>query len=112
MKISDKLLQKYAIPTVILPPPPEAEEEVVIPPSRAPEISEPSEEEMKDWEDFIAEKQLKKDLDITKEITDLGKEEKAGEGSGTIPAIPKKKASLSPDKLLTLCVRYYELAHS
>ncbi len=111
MKISDKLFQKYAVPTVILPPPPEAEEEVVVPPStRVPEISDPSEQEMKDWEDFIAEKKLQKELDITKEISDLGEEEKAGREEGTIPAVPKKKASLSPDKLLVLCDRYYELA--
>lgn len=114
MKISDKLLQKYAAPTVILPPPAELDEEVEVPtlkPGKLPEIKDLSEKEMKDWEDWINEKKLQKDLDITKDIVDIGKEEKAPESAGTMPAVPGKKADLSPDALVKMCARYYDLAH-
>lgn len=111
MKISDQLLQKYAVPTVILPPAPEMDEDVEVPTLKpVPEIKDLSEREMKDWEDWINEKKLKKDLDITKDIVDIGKEEKAPESEGTLPAIPKRKADLSPDALVKLCSRYYDLA--
>ncbi len=112
MKISDKLYQKYAVKSPILPE--EGEEEVVVSipkHNKLPAIKDLSEKEMKQWEDFIAEKKLQKDLDITKEVVDLGREEKLEEEMGTMPAIPaRKKADLSPDKLLKLCSQYYDLA--
>ena len=111
MKISDKLIQKYAAPTVILPPPSELDEEVEVPTLKpVPEIKDLSEREMKDWEDWINEKKLQKDLDITKDIVDIGKEEKAPESEGTMPAIPKRMADVSPDALVKMCARYYDLA--
>lgn len=108
MKISQKLLMKYAM----LPPSPNGEEiDVIIPPtSKVPEIKDLSEDEMKDWEDFIAQKKLLKDLDVTKDITDIGKEQKLEKELGTMPAIPKKKADLSPDALLKMCGQYCEIA--
>ncbi len=102
----DKLYKKYAI----MPPPPNGELEVIIPKvDKLPEIKEISEQEMKDWEEFVAEQKLKKDLERTKEIVDLGLEEKAPVEERTIPAIPGKKANLSPDTLLKMCSQYHDL---
>ena len=107
MKKIDHFTKKYAI----LPPAPVDElVEVIIPSStKVPEIKELSEKEMKDWEDFISEKKLLKDLEKSKEISNLGEEEKAGREEGTIPAVPKKKADLSSDALLKMCSKYYDL---
>lgn len=112
MKISDKLYRKYAVKSPILPPSADEEVEISIPGlGPAPVIKELSPEEMQQWDDFIAEKKLLKDLDITKETVDLGGEEKLEEEMGTMPAIPaKKKADLSPDSLLKLCSQYYDLS--
>lgn len=111
MKISDKLLKKYAVVSPMLPPPDEIVEEVIVPTSKVPQITDISEDEMKDWEDWINEKRLKKDLDITKEVVDLGGEDKASKEEGTMPAIPKKKADLSPDALLKMCSQYHDLCN-
>lgn len=67
MKISDKLYGKYAARSPLLPP--EGEEEVVVSipkHNKIPSIKELTPEEMEQWENFIAEKKLQKDLDITK----------------------------------------------
>lgn len=103
----DKLYQKYA---GMLPPPSEELVDISVPKaSKTPFIKELTEEEMKNWEDVISEKKLKKDLDITKEIVDLGKEEKAEQEEGTIPAIPGKKGNLSSNELLKMCSQFYDL---
>lgn len=115
MKISDKLYGKYAARSPLLPP--EGEEEVIVSipkHNKTPSIQDLTPEEMEQWEKFVAdkkiEKELGKDLDITKEIVDIGKEEKAPEEMGTLPAIPaKKKADLSPDALLKVCSEFYDL---
>jgi hypothetical protein len=107
MKISDELLQKYAVGTPILPPAPEeeVEEMVSIPTFKAPpEIKSLTQEEMEDWERFLQ-------LEMTKKKTNLGKEDKAEKEEGTRPAIPKhKKSDLSPDTLLKLCQTFYEMS--
>ncbi len=112
MKISDQLYNRYAAKSPILPPSDDEEVEISIPGlGGLPVIKELSPEEMQRWDDFIQEKKLQKDLDITKEVVDLGGEDKLEEELGTIPAIPgKKKANLSPDGLLRLCSKYYDLA--
>ena len=118
MKISDKLLKKYAV----LPPPRESEPpvEVVIPPQgKTPEIKDLSEKEMQDWEDFIAAKTLEKErekrvLEDIRELDPLSyleEEEKVGKEEGTIPAVPGKKANLSAAALLKMCSQYHDLCH-
>jgi hypothetical protein len=115
MKISDKLYGKYAARSPLLPP--EGEEEVVVSipkHNKAPSIANLTPEELEQWEKFIANKkiqtELEKDLDVTKEFVDLGGEDKAPEEFGTMPAIPKmKQASFSPDSLLKMCGKYYDL---
>lgn len=115
MKISAKLYSKYAARSPLLPP--EGEEEVIVnipKHNKFPSIKPLSQEEMEQWEEFVAnkkiEKELAKDLEITKELTDLGKEEKLEHELGTIPAIPaKKQGSLSPDTLLKMCSKYHDL---
>lgn len=114
MKISDKLYRKYASRSPLLPP--EGEEVVVNIPkhNKLPSIKPLSEEEMEQWDEFVAnkkfEKELENDLDISKKINDLGKEEKLEQDLGTIPAIPsKKQGSLSPDTLLKMCSKYHDL---
>jgi hypothetical protein len=112
MKISDKLLKKYATVSPMLPPPSgeDVEVEIPIPQNRVPVIEELSEEDMRDWDNFIQEKKLKKDLEVTKEIGGLGGEEKLEKELGTVPAIPKRKhADLSPNGLLKMCSQYHDL---
>lgn len=106
----DKLYKKYG---AMLPPPPEEIVELPMPkPEKVPEIKELTPEEMAQWDAFIAEKKLLKDLDITKDVIDIGGEDKAEEAMGTIPAIPgKKKADLSTDALLKMCSKYHDLCH-
>jgi hypothetical protein len=107
----DKLYQKYATVSPLLPPAPEEEAIPAIPGlGKLPEIKDISPEEMERWDDYIAEKNLQKDLDITKELVDIGKEEKLEQELGTIPAIPpKKKANWSPNTLLKMCSKFYDL---
>lgn len=105
----DELYEKYAAKSPIKPPKPHKEVKVSIPKLKVPEIGQLSEKEMKDWEDFIAGEKLQKDLDVTKEITDIGDETKLLPEEGTIPAIPGKKANLSPDTLLKMCSQYHDL---
>jgi hypothetical protein len=111
MKSYNELYQKYAARSPLLPP--EGEEEVVVSipkHNKLPSIKPPSIQDMEDWEDFIAEKKLQKDLDVTREMSDLGPEEKLDQELGTIPAIPgKKQADLSPDNLLKMCSQFYNL---
>jgi hypothetical protein len=114
MNIFDKLVKKYA---GILPPKPESETGIdfSIPgPGKLPVIEDLSSDEMKDWENFIAEKKLLKELDVTKDTTDLGEEDKAEKEMHTVPAIPHHrlpptKASYNSDHIMRLCKQYHDL---
>lgn len=102
----DKLYAKYATKSPIRPPAPEKEVDFDIPSlGLPPEIKDLSEEEMHNWEDFIAAD--KRDKERMRDY--LGKEEKLEKEEGTIPAIPKKKANLSTDTLLKMCSQYHDL---
>lgn len=109
----DKLYAKYAAKSPIRPPAPEEEVELDIPSlGGVPKIEDLSPEDMIAWEEYIAKQRQPKalkDLERTKEIVDIGKEEKASEEKGTMPAIPKKKSNLSPDTLLKMCSQYHDL---
>lgn len=109
----DKLYRKYAAKSPIRPPAPEEEVDIDIPSlGGIPEIKELSPEDMIAWEEHIAKQRQPKaleDLERTKEILDLGEEEKAPVEMGTMPAIPKLKANLSPDTLLKMCSKYHDL---
>jgi hypothetical protein len=114
MKNYDRLYHKYAIVSPLLPPSPEEEEEaeeieeqLIIPKFEAPPvIKDLSPEEMEQWDDFVAVKKRKKER-----MQDyLGQEEKLEKELGTIPAVPAKKQSdLSPDSLLKMCSKFYDL---
>jgi len=114
MKISDKLYGKYASRSPLLPP--EGEEVLVSIPkhNKFPSIADLTPEEMEQWEKFVEnkkiEKELAKDLDLTKKMVDIGKEDKLEKELGTLPAVPsKKQGDLSPDSLLKKCSQYYDL---
>lgn len=111
MKISDRLYKKYAANTVILPPPPESEEEVIS--ERSPEsgeedltqislkqnpvpvIKDPTESEMKFWEQWLS---------ATNNIKNFNIGESAKEDASTIPPGGKKASSI--DKLVKLCEEF------
>lgn len=104
------LFQKYAAPphtkSPIRPPPPEDEEFDLSIPSlgETPIIPELSEEEMKNWEDFIALKKRKEE----RLEGYLGEESKLDPDEGTVPP-PKKKSNLKIESLLKRCSQYYDL---
>lgn len=109
MKRFDKLIKKYANPPVILPP--ESEDDFEMPSLKAPkvpEIKELTEEEMQKWDDYIKEQNLIKDLEKTIKINDEEESKRAPE-SGTMPAIPGKKANV--DAILRQCDLYYKLTN-
>jgi hypothetical protein len=111
MKISDRLYKKYAANTVILPPPPESEEEVIS--ERSPEsgeedltqislkrnplpvIKEPTEKEMKFWEQWLS---------ATNNLKGFNIGENASGDVSTIPPGGKKASSI--DKLVKLCEEF------
>lgn len=103
----DKLYRKYA-GSPIRPPAPNDDIELFIPElGEAPIIKDLTEEEMKNWEDFIALKKREKE-----QMRDyLGGEEKLEQEEGTIPAVPKKKANFTPDTLLKMCSKYHDLCY-
>lgn len=101
--------EKYSSPphtkSPIRPPRSEEDEEVSIPSlTKLPIFEEPSEEEMKDWEDFISLKKRKKE----RMEGYLGEEDKSPPDEATTPP-PKKKAVLDSDDLLKKCSKYYDL---
>lgn len=126
MKISDKLLQKYAAPKVMLPPAPEKEVEIKVPVEKS-EIPR----EWVELEEFdpLTEKPAQSKEELLKELadpTDLDESPsyekellkvlrpdyvapKAAPDAATIPP-PKKRGNLSPDALVKLCAKYYDLA--
>jgi hypothetical protein len=105
------LLKKYAASKVILPPPPE-EEMIVKVPVEGDEIPR----EWTELEDF--DPLTEKPTQSQEELLEMVQEDPLAVGNpevnigGDMPTVPppKKKANLSPDKLLALCTRYYELA--
>lgn len=101
--------QKYANPphtkSPIRPPRGEEEDDIDIPSlSKLPEFTVPTEDEMKDWEDFISLKRRKKE----RQEGYLGEESKLDPEARTIPP-PKKKASQDADSLLKMCSKYHDL---
>ena len=128
MKISDKLLQKYAAPKVILPPAPEKEMDIKVPVEKSEiprewvefqEFDPLTEKPAQSQEELMQELANPTDVDVEtpeyeRELMKVLRPEfvqnKAAPDAATVPP-PRKRANLSPDALVKLCTRYSDLAH-
>ncbi len=134
MKINEKLYVKYGVNAVILPPPPEDEDitketnpehAAAWRSSVSPFLSEFALEEGEDGLDpdtfegfepsitkergprFHANEAVLDDFESVKK--DLGEETKLTPTQSTIP--PGKRAQTTPDTLLKMCSKYYDLCN-
>lgn len=111
MRISDKLLKKYAVGTPILPPKPEKEVEIVVP--------KQSDEIPREWielEEFdpLTERPVQSPEELLEEVREepLGGDTPVEEIGGDMPTVrPGKKANLSADTLLKMCSKYHDLCN-
>lgn len=109
MSQSEKLTKKYAAVEFIIPPAPEEELEEL--PSfktpTVPVIKDISEEEMQEWDKYVAQQNA---LKLLKKMPGMGADEAGtlSEEEGTIPVV-KRKAKFSNEQLVKLCGRYYNL---
>ena len=125
MKINEKLYNKYGANAVILPPPPEDVTDVEIRPEPAtarrsiidmglewvPDFqgteSDLSEEEILDR--LSKRKTSDNPLDLLNKPSEDSGFNTSTEESSTIP--PARRAHITPDTLVKLCSKYYDLCH-
>ena len=113
MKISDKLLKKYALGTPILPPSSDEVIEVEVP-RQKDEVSDKWLALLQEAEglDPLTEKPAQSPEELLEEVQEAptGADIPVENIGGDMPTVrPGKKADLSPDALLKMCSQYHDL---